>query len=78
MRTVHAERNAIAQADQHGIASLAGATCYTTLSPCPECLDALVSRGVTRIVYGQEYRLTSHLQAARDAGVIVEHFRSSP
>lgn len=55
----HAERNAIADALAKGNAELlSGATLYVTLEPCstvgrtPACTDAILERGIARVVYG--------------------------
>ncbi len=66
VRTVHAEQNAILQA----ATPLEGATAYTTLSPCWVCFKLLVNAGVTRIVYGAEYRIIERQKVfAKDCGI---------
>jgi dCMP deaminase len=54
--TVHAEINAILQAAQHGVA-LRGATLYCTMSPCWDCMKALLNGGIEAIYYSTEYRI---------------------
>ena len=54
-RTIHAERNAIAQCYQMGL-DPRGATIYVTHSPCPICRHLIDEAGIDRIVYDQEYR----------------------
>lgn len=49
-RAEHAERNAIYSAAHEGV-SLFGSTAYITGQPCIDCLRALISVGVFRIVY---------------------------
>lgn len=56
VRTIHAETNAIIQAALHGI-STRGAICYVTHLPCINCTKALINAGITRIVYGEAYRV---------------------
>jgi len=56
VRTIHAETNAIIQAALHGV-STRGATCYVTHLPCINCTKALINAGITRIVYGEAYRM---------------------
>jgi len=56
VRTIHAETNAIIQAALHGV-STRGATCYVTHLPCINCTKALINAGITRIVYGEAYRV---------------------
>lgn len=46
---VHAELNALALAARHGV-SVAGATCYSTRTPCSTCAGALVQAGIVRVV----------------------------
>lgn len=54
----HAERRAIQDALAQGHADLAGATLYITLEPCsshgktPPCTEAIIERGIARVVYG--------------------------
>lgn len=57
VRTVHAEANAIAHAARSGV-RLDGATLYVTHRPCFACLKLVRSAGISRIVYGEEYRGT--------------------
>jgi dCMP deaminase len=56
VRTIHAEMNALAQAARRGVA-VEGAAIYTTASPCWGCFRVLVNAGLTRFVYGEQYRL---------------------
>jgi dCMP deaminase len=56
VRTIHAETNAIIQAALHGV-STKGCTCYVTHFPCINCTKALINAGITRLVYGEAYRL---------------------
>lgn len=56
---LHAERRAIQDALERGHRSeLAGSTIYVTLEPCsshgrtPPCTDAVLERGIARVVYG--------------------------
>lgn len=52
---VHAEQNALMQACKNGISTL-GARLYCTTFPCSQCLKLLVSAGLTRVCYFQEYK----------------------
>ena len=56
VRTIHAETNAIIQAALHGV-STRDAICYVTHMPCINCTKALINAGITRIVYGEAYRV---------------------
>lgn len=55
---VHAELNALGKCLEEGL-SARGATVYVTLSPCLECAKLLVRSRVRRVVYRDEYRLTT-------------------
>ena len=55
LRTLHSEQNALCTAAKFGI-SVDGATCYVTHHPCLPCLKALISAGIKKIVYLEEYR----------------------
>jgi len=48
---VHAEINAIASSRQ----DLKGSTLYVTLSPCCECVKAIITAGVARVVFPSYY-----------------------
>ena len=69
VRTIHAETNAIIQAALHGV-STRGSTCYVTHLPCINCTKALINAGITRIVYGNAYRIDENaMMFLRDAGI---------
>jgi len=51
---LHAEENAILYAVKNG-SNLAGATLYTTLSPCLPCARLIFSAGVTKVFYDKSY-----------------------
>ena len=59
VRTIHAETNAIIQAALHGV-STRGCTCYVTHFPCINCSKQLINAGITRLVYGEDYRMDSN------------------
>jgi dCMP deaminase len=76
VRTLHAEWNAIIQCALDGT-SPAGATVYTTASPCWDCSKSLVRVGVARVVFGAAYEsrygLSSDAESLlRDADIEVE------
>lgn len=54
VRTIHAEMNAILQAARNGV-RIAGATLYTTASPCYDCAKVIVNAGIVRVVFGEFY-----------------------
>lgn len=68
---IHAEANAIAYCARDGI-SIQGGTIYTTLSPCFACCQLIIAAGLTRVVYGREYRIKDGLDVLLSANVIVE------
>jgi len=67
-RTAHAEVNAISDAAKHGRAT-EGATCYTTLSPCPTCAKALKNAGIVKVVYSETYRDPSGIDLLHRMGI---------
>lgn len=69
-RAIHAEMNAIAFAARQG-ARTDDATMYCTCATCANCAALLVSSGIARFVYFEEYRLTAGLDLLIDAGVEV-------
>jgi dCMP deaminase len=70
VRTIHAERNALLSARDHGV-NVRGSTAYVTLSPCAPCFWALRDARVGRIVYLERYRKADHLdeQCHQMAGI---------
>ncbi|PKN91743.1 MAG: CMP deaminase [Chloroflexi bacterium HGW-Chloroflexi-6] len=74
VRTIHAETNAIIQAALHGV-STKGSTCYVTHFPCINCTKVLINAGITRIVYGEAYRLDENaLEFLKKANIEVVAF----
>jgi tRNA(adenine34) deaminase len=54
--TAHAETVAIRNACRSlGAPELPGATCYTTMEPCPMCCWAIVVAGIERVVLGARH-----------------------
>lgn len=70
---VHAELNSLGKCLEQGL-STKGATMYVTLSPCLECSKLLVRAGVKRVVYRDEYRLTTGLDYLRKYNVEVQQY----
>lgn len=55
--TAHAEVVALRKAlAEFGAERVEGATCYTTMEPCPMCAWALVEGGIARVVLGARHR----------------------
>lgn len=61
---VHAEANAIAFAALHGVA-LAGATMYTTMTPCLPCAQLIINAGIDQVIYSFEYRKLDGIKLLR-------------
>jgi len=82
-RAIHAEANAIAQAARSGVA-IAGATVYTTLSPCFICTKLMASARVVRVVFEHEYespdreRDEAWLEAIKEAGIELVQLQLRP
>ena len=55
-------------AAKYGI-SLMGATMYVTAQPCVTCMKAMITSGITRIVYGGDYPDEFSLKIAAEAGI---------
>ncbi len=68
--TAHAEVDAIRDAcAKAGTTDLSGATCYTTMEPCPMCCWALQVAGITHLVLGARH---ADLQQVDYGGYSVE------
>lgn len=70
---VHAELQALGKCLEQGL-SAKGATVYVTYSPCLECAKLLVRAKVKRVVYDEEYRLTTGLDYLKKYNVEVEKY----
>lgn len=70
---IHAELNCIMKAAREGV-SVLNSTVYITLSPCEHCASMLLSCGVKRVVYLEEYRSSSGIKTLIMGGVAVEKF----
>lgn len=71
---VHAEQNAFLTAARFGI-SVAGATIYSTLSPCFNCLKEAIQAGVVRFVYLREYAANYEPELQQQYDALVERLR---
>ena len=65
---LHAEANAITKVAQSNNSSR-GATLYVTSSPCMECAKLIIQSGITRVVFGEVYRLRDGIELLQRAGV---------
>ena len=71
LETIHAEENVILKAAREGV-SLIDSTFYITLSTCVHCASQLLSLGVKRVVYLNEYRITTGIDILKQSGMIVD------
>lgn len=71
---LHAESNAITKLAKNGVSS-DGATLYVTLSPCLECSKLIVQSGIKRVVYQEEYRITTGIELLKKAKIEVEQIQ---
>lgn len=69
--TSHAEQNSLYKMLREGV-SAKGATIYVTTSPCAQCAKMIISSGIVRVVYKNEYRLTNSIEIMRKANLVVE------
>ena len=67
---LHAEANAITKLARSNNNS-EGSTIYITASPCIECAKLIIQAGISRVVYGEQYRLTDGIDLLRRAGIEV-------
>ena len=67
---LHAEANAITKvASSHNSSN--GATLYVTASPCIECSKLIIQAGITRVIYGEKYRIMDGVELLERAGIEV-------
>lgn len=69
---LHAESNALLKISENGGIGAQGATLYVTHSPCPECAKLIKQAKIKRVVYRNQYRLTSGIDLLRKLGVTVD------
>lgn len=67
---LHAEANAISKVARSSNSS-DGATLYVTALPCIECSKLIIQAGITRVVYGEKYRIMDGVELLQRAGVEV-------
>ena len=68
---LHAEANAITKVARSSNSS-EGATLYVTASPSIECAQLIIQSGITRVVYGEKYRIMDGVELLKKAGIEVE------
>lgn len=69
---LHAEANAITKVARSSNSS-DGATLYVTASPCIECAKLIIQAGISRVVYGEKYRILDGVELLHRAGIKVEY-----
>lgn len=72
---LHAESNAITKLAK-STQSSAGATMYTTASPCLDCAKLIIQSNIVRLVYNELYKDEEGINLLKKAGVIVEQCES--
>ena len=65
VRCLHAEENALLQCALDGV-SPAGATVFTTASPCYDCAKRILRAGIVRVVFGAAYESRYGLSRVAD------------
>jgi len=70
-RTIHAETNGIIQAAKHGV-SLENAHLYVTTMPCLTCYNNVVTAGIQRIYYTDEYHGREQEEVLKAGAIILE------
>jgi dCMP deaminase len=74
---LHAEANAISKVAKSSNSS-EGATLYITDSPCLDCAKLIIQAGITRVVYGDEYRITDGVKILERAGIEIVKISDVP
>lgn len=69
-RAVHAEANVIAFAAKYGV-STQDTVLYTTHAPCVSCSQLIINAGITKVVYGEAYRITEGQELLEEAGIVI-------
>jgi len=74
---LHAEANAITKVAKSNNSSN-GATLYITDSPCMDCAKLIIQAGITRVVYGDEYRITDGIKLLEKAEIEIVKISDVP
>jgi dCMP deaminase len=72
--TIHAESNAILQADENGV-MIKDSEVYITASPCWTCFKMLANAGIKKIYYGEFYRDERIFDTAKKLGIELTHLK---
>lgn len=71
--TIHAEMNCIAHAARRGI-SVNNGIFFVTHSPCMTCTGLLIQSGISKIYYGEKYRLFHEVEKEFSRFIHMEQF----
>lgn len=72
--TVHSEINAIADCAKRGV-SIDNSTMYITHYPCINCFKAIVSCGIKKIIYMNDYNNNELIDLlAKDSNIIIQKY----
>jgi len=67
---LHAETNALTKLAK-STQSSKDATMYITLSPCFDCAKLIIQSGIKRVVYAEEYKITTGIDLLKQAKISV-------
>jgi len=70
---IHAEANAIAKLAKSP-ESGTGATMFLTHAPCVHCAKQIFTAGITKVIYGQDYRDTKGVAFLQQCNVKVDKY----
>jgi len=68
---IHAESNAITKVAK-STESAEGAVLYSTCAPCIDCAKLIHQSGITRVVYGHNYKSEEGLTFLDKCGIVLE------
>jgi len=72
-RAIHAEENALLQASYFGI-SAKGSTLYVKCTPCSYCTKSILSAGISRVVYEEDYPDDLAKELREESGIEFERY----
>lgn len=73
---MHAEQNALMFCAKHGL-STNGCSMYTTVSPCIDCAKMIVTAGISKVVYSEEYRDLNGLKLLEQFGIEINKLEAN-
>ena len=72
---IHAENNCILKCAKEGV-STELSVMYVTTAPCRKCASMLISAGVWKVIYRDEYNDMTGIELLKQSGVFVEKWRN--